>query len=225
MSIPYFLGGALAGAGILTGLALLDDRRAAKMESPGFTPESAARMGVNEVCRHLNVYFMKSNMLSLTCNSVFLDSSSLGLNPLVLKDDRLLQKARNRAEGFVTRAGRNIAFTSLKGVKADMEKLFARYRPVFVRANRLLAAQGVMGVRLGAFTLSQQPFTVNNEISNDNWLEDFAALCDRLRDFVTATGEACERLITLLEGEDPDAKTMIEEAGLPEDCVPVPSTV
>lgn len=225
MSIPYFLGGALAGADILTGLALLDDRRTAKKENPGFTPESAARMGVNEVCRHLNVYFMKSNMLSAKCSSVFMDSSSFGMGPLELEDDGLVQKARNRAEGFVTRAGRRSAFASLKGVKADMEKLFARYRPVFVRANRLLAARGVMGVRLGGFTLSRQPLIINNDLSNDDWLEDFDALCDRLRDFVTATGEACERLITLLEGEDPDARTMIEVAGLPEDCVPVPSTV
>ena len=94
-----------------------------------------------------------------------------------------------------------------------------------MRANRLLAAQGVMGVRLGGFTLSRRPFTLNCDKSNDGWLDDFEALCDRLRAFVTATGEACERLVTLLEGEDPDVRMMLEEAGLPEDCAPTPAEV
>ncbi|MBQ7181759.1 MAG: hypothetical protein IJR87_10790 [Bacteroidaceae bacterium] len=226
MSIPYFLGGALAGAGMLTGLVFWDERRTAKKNKHDFTPENAAVMKLNEVCRHLNVYFMKINMLSLKCDIDYYKNCFFCWDPpLELISDGLVQKARNKIDSFITHTGRKMAFISLRDKKVAMEKLYAQYRPVFVRANRILAKQGIMGVRLNNFTLSRRPFKLDNDLSNDDWFDNFESLCGQLHDFVTATGEACERLISLLKGEDPDVKAMIADAGLPEDCVPTPASV
>ena len=94
-----------------------------------------------------------------------------------------------------------------------MQSLFQRYRPVFVRANRLLAARRQAGVRLGGFVLHAGSFAIDNSLANDRWLEDFDSLCDRLRDFAQATGRAGDRLISLLEAHCQDGTSGGRERG------------
>lgn len=83
-----------------------------------------------------------------------------------------------------------------------------------------------MGVRLNNFSLSKRPFSLNNDFSNkdwEDWVDDYVSLSDQLFEFYLDTSLACVRLVSLLEGEDPDVKEMIADAGLPEDCVPTPA--
>lgn len=202
MHLASFLGGALTGAGILTGLAL----HSAKSEShrqPAFTPDEASRMDASSACRHLSAYFFKINALAMKSTSVSLHSGPLCLGPLEIEGESLLQKAKNRRDGFMTKAGRAFAVSMLKDQARDMQKLFQRYRPIFLRANRLLAARGVAGIHLADFVLHAGSFAIDNSLANDRWLEDFDSLCDKLRDFAQATGRAGDRLIELLEAHCP----------------------
>ncbi len=212
MNLACFLGGALTGAGILTGLAL----RSAQSESrrdPAFTPEEAARMDASTASLHLSIYFFKINALAMKCTSVSLHSGPLCLGPLEIDGESVLQKAKSRMDGFMTRTGRAFAVSMLKDQARDMQSLFQRYRPVFVRANRLLAAKRQAGVRLGGFVLHAGSFAIDNSLANDRWLEDFDSLCDRLRDFAQATGRAGDRLISLLEAHCQDGTSGGRERG------------
>ena len=203
MQTASFLCGALAGAGILVALALHDaarTRERERAEGRGFTPGEADAMNEEAV------------QASLSAES----GARLALGHVWLEGESLLQQAEGRMEDFMARTGRACAVSQLKDLGRQMEELFAHWRPVFVRANRILATRGVRGVPLKGFTLQDVSPNIDSNLANEDWILDFSGLAERIAGFAGRLGDASDRLAGLLEQEaDSPAASPASACSLP----------
>ena len=220
MQTASFLCGALAGAGILAALALHDaarTRERERAEGRGFTPSEAEAMNEEAVQASLNAFFFKINALAMKCSSLSAESGArLALGHVWLEGESLLHQAEGRMEDFMARTGRACAVSQLKDLGRQMEELFAHWRPVFVRANRILAARGVRGVPLKGFTLQDVSPDIDCSLANEDWILDFSGLAERIAGFAGRLGDASDRLASLLEQEaDSPAASPASACSLP----------
>ena len=203
MQTASFLCGALASAGILATLALHDaarTRERERAEGRGFTSGEADAMNEEAV------------QASLSAES----GARLALGHVWLEGESLLQQAEGRMEDFMARTGRACAVSQLKDLGRQMEELFAHWRPVFVRANRILAARGVRGVPLKGFTLQDVSPDIDCSLANEDWILDFSGLAERIAGFAGRLGDASDRLAGLLEqGADSPAASPASVCSLP----------
>jgi len=210
--LGYFLGGALLGvAGLSASVFLFKDENedAGTEQKVDFTPESATGMSAAEVIGHLNEYFMKSNVLGMKSSASCFSVGDLGDSQVAqfsTPETPFWEKARDWACDQCRRVGRKGKEMDLRDFRQRVEGLYQRYRPVFVRANRLLAAQGIVGVPLKEFTLENEDFTLNNAMSNEQWSDDALALNDKLNGFISRTTEAANTLIRKLEALEAPAR-------------------
>ncbi len=203
MKTASFLCGALTGAGLLAALALRDatmTREHERSEGRGFAPSEADAMDEEAVHASLNAFFFKINALAMKCHSLSAESGEkLSLGHVWLEGESLLQQASGRMEDFMARTGRACAVSQLKDLGRQMEELFAHWRPVFGRANRILASSGVRGVPLKGLTLKGESLDIDNSLANDNWILDFGEMEERIAGFAGRLGKASDRLASLLE--------------------------
>ena len=123
-----------------------------------------------------------------------------------MPDDDLLTRLSNKACGVVTVIGRKSKEQDLRQLRQRIEGLYQQYRPVFVRANRLLAQKGIVGVGLKEFSLAGQNFSLNNNADNQDWGDELAALQDVLSDFTTRTTGAADILASRLADMNRDGE-------------------
>jgi hypothetical protein len=96
----------------------------------------------------------------------------------------------------ISRAGKQDAVLA---AKKEAEQLYLRHRGVFARANAVLEQHGMQRVSCKGITFSGQAFSLNNALSNDDWVLEFDALVDKVRDFLDKSTEAADQLINNLE--------------------------
>jgi hypothetical protein len=208
-NIGYLLGGALAGAVGLTAAALLSEKKSDAYFSGGASPDAANSLGAEDVATRLNSYFFKATALALKCSSLSLESGELHCTPIDLPDDDFLTKVGNKIGGSLTITCRAGKLSSLRDLKKEAERLYQGHRNLFVRANTILERNGEETVSLKFPSLQNQDLTLNNSLSNDDWILDFDDLCGKVRDFINKTIEIAEKLIGKLEALSESKKTSI----------------
>lgn len=198
--LGYFLGGALLGAaGLSAAVLLTQNKEDAAEPHVNFTPDEASRMDAQEVIEHLDAYFSQSCGLGIQSSLSCFDCGDLSSGSIHLPDDGLFTKVENRLVDALVCVGRKSKEQDLRLARQRIEGLYQRYRPVFVRANRLLSAQGVSGVSLKDFTLADHEFSLKNSIDNENWCDEALDLNSCLDDFISKTTEAANKLVSRLK--------------------------
>lgn len=207
-TLGYLLSGALLGAAGLTTAALLTSDRNAVGETAeqdvNFTPDDTARMDAAEVTRHLNVYCVKCSKLGIKGAGFPMDCLDLQCGSISTPYDGPLVKLGNKVSDTLMTIGRKGKEQDLRILRQHIEELYQVYRPVFVRANRLLAVKGITGVSLKGFSLADRNFSLNNDAANEDWDEELLTLLDVLQDFVNRTTGAADTLTSRLEKIDGD---------------------
>lgn len=197
-----FWSGVLLGIGGLTAAVFLDrDKNALSKtgEHADFTPDAAKGMPADAVIRQLSRYSWQLTRLSLA--NLVIDSEYIDLvaGSFAQPEDTWTEKMQNGVQDMCTTIGRRGKEINLRQAGQRIEGLYQEYRPVFVRANQLLAAHGMAGVSLKDLTLAGHDFSLNNSASNENWGEEVAALQAMLNDFAERTSEAALTLTSRLE--------------------------
>jgi hypothetical protein len=128
-----------------------------------------------------------------------MESGDLHHTPIDLPDDDILTRVGNRIGGKMTETSRSWKLDALLDLKKEAEKLFREHSSVFKQANILLKASGMETVSFKGVSFKEQDFTLNNDLSNDDWILDFDALADKVRDFLNTSSALVERLINGVE--------------------------
>lgn len=201
--LGYLLSGALLGAAGLTAATLLTSDRDSVGETAeqnvDFTPDDTAYMDAAEVARHLNGYYFKCSKLGIKGAVFPLGCLDLQCCSTATPYDGPLVKLGNKVSDTLMTIGRKGKEQDLRMLRQHIEELYQMYRPVFVRANRLLAVKGIAGVSLKGFSLADRNFSLNNDAANEDWDDELLTLLDVLQDFVSRTTEAADTLTSRLE--------------------------
>lgn len=210
-ALGYLLGGTFTGmAGLTTAVLLADDKSLAEDTADldtAFTPSEAAHMDVNRVISHLHIYRMTCHIRFFETIKSLMECLNWLDCSLPMPDDGLFTRLGNKVSDIVTTIGRKGKEQDLRKLAQRIEGLYQQYRPIFVRANRLLAEKGIMGVSLKDFSLAGQDFTLNNAAGNEDWGDEITDLQDVLDAFVTKTTEAAQMLASRLEAMRGDEET------------------
>lgn len=198
--MSVFLGGALAGIAGLSAAALL---RKDSLDSDGctdvpFNGSGAASLKTAKVREAMDEYFFKAHDLADQCFALLMKSTDLGMGPIALPDDSLLERAANALGGGLTRISRTFQADELRSLRKRATRLYNQYRPAFERGNALLAAKNLAGVSISTENLDTQ-VPLDNSLANEDWYDDLDAACNRLHDFLTESSDAAWKLLKQLE--------------------------
>lgn len=191
----YFLGGALVGAAGITAAALLHKENDNPLRQLGNIED----LGVDDLIGKLNRYVIKAHALSIICSSVVMKSTDLQATPIDLPGDDLLTRIGNMVGGTMTVVSRQWKRDALLDLKKEAEQLYTQYSGVFAKANTLLEQFGMGQISCKGIVFGKRDFSLNNELSNDDWILEFDALADTIRNFLNMSTTVAEQLIASLE--------------------------
>lgn len=198
-----FIGGAVTGAAGLLAAALYDQHKTEVQYSPLLkTPEL---LDSEDVTRELNAYFFKAQDIVSKCNKIALEGGNLIFTPIPLPDDGFFQSAVNMLGGKMTSVSRGWKKNELLDLKKECQKLYGRYRGVFLRANELVRDNGSTSVNLDAISFTNSDFSIKNSLANEEWDNDFERLASNIRDFMDTSCNIAEQLIGMLEQKELDS--------------------
>lgn len=195
--------GALAGIAGLSVAALLhkDFPRGIGCAHAPFNGSGVASLEAAKVREALDDYFFKAHDLVDQCFALLRKSTDLGMGPIALPDDDLLEKAANALGGGLIRISRGFQTNELCMLRKRATHLYNQYRPVFERGNALLKDRNMAGVSISTENLNARPVLVNS-LANEDWYDDLDEACNRLYDFLTESADAAQELVRQLEHLD-----------------------
>ena len=88
---------------------------------------------------------------------------------------------------------------SLLDLKKEAEQLYAEHRAVFASANALLKQHVAQQVSYKELVFSDKDFSLNNALTNDDWILEFEDLADKIRDALNKSADVAEQLVNGLE--------------------------
>lgn len=191
----YLLGGALVGAAGLAAATYLN-----REDNSPHRLDTVESLGIDALVGRLNTYVIKAHALSIKCSSVVIKSGDLQFAPIDLPDDTLLTRFGNMVGGKMTVTSRAWKHDALFDLKKEAEHLYTQHRDLFSRANELLEQHGMGRIKCKEITFAQQDFSLNNELSNEDWILKLDALADDIRNFLETSTVVAEQLISNLEG-------------------------
>lgn len=198
--MSVFLGSALAGIAGLSAAALLrkDSLGSDVRTDVPFNGSRVASLDAAEVREAMDEYFFKAHDLADQCFALLMKSTDLGMGPIALPDDSLLERAANALGGGLTRLSRSFQTSELRSLRKRVTRLYTQYRPIFERGNALLIAGNMTGVRISTENLDTQ-VALDNSLANEDWYDDLDGACNRLHDFLTESSDAAWKLLKQLE--------------------------
>ena len=190
----FLAGGALVGAASLAAAALLTEKC-----SRSLSPSKIDTFDANGLAAQLDSYFLKANFLALKCSNVVMESCKFHHISIDLPDDDILARAGNKISGSMTVILRKWKVDVLLGIKNEAEQLYAENRAVFARANALLKQHGAQQVSYKEMVFSDKNFSLNNALTNDDWILEFEDLAEKIRDALNKSAAVAEQLVNGLE--------------------------
>ncbi len=191
----YLAGGALVGAAGLATAAYL-----CKEDNSPQRRDAVDSLGPDALVGRLNTYVIKAHALSIKCSGVVMASMDLQSTPIDLPGDTLLTRLGNMLGGKMTVASRGWKHNALRDLKKEAEHLYTQHHGLFARANELLERYGMGRISCREVSFDQKNFSLNNELSNEDWILELNALADGIRNFLEASTVVAEQLISNLEG-------------------------
>lgn len=191
----YLLGGALVGAAGLAAAAYLN-----REDNSPHRFDAVGTLGIDALIGRLNTYVIKAHALSIKCSGVVIKSGELQFAPIDLPDDTLLTRLGNMVGGKLTVTSRAWKRDALLDLKKEAEYLYTQHHDLFSRANELLERHGMGRINCREISFDQKDFSLNNELSNEDWILELDALADGIRNFLEASTVVAEQLISNLEG-------------------------
>lgn len=195
-----FLTGAAVGATALFAAAMYDSKKTESLYSPLL--KTPGKLDAPEIVTQLNAYFFKAQQLYSKCNDIVQESCELISTPIELPDDSLFQKAGNTVAGKLNGICRKMRAGQIMDLKIEAQKLYNRYKGVFLRANELVGSAGINQVDLECLKPGKEKFLINNSLENDDWDIELNNAADVIRDFLDNSCNTAEKFIGLLENNE-----------------------
>ncbi|MDL2216204.1 hypothetical protein LJB81_00555 [Desulfovibrio sp. OttesenSCG-928-M14] len=195
----YLLGGAVVGAAGLAAAALLNEKNSNSTSLDVPHLGSASSLDADALAGQLNSYFFKANAFAMKCSGLVMESGHLQYTPIDLPDDGFFMRTWNKLGCKLTEGSRACKRDSMLDIKKEAEQLYAQHRDVFSTANALLEQHGMQKISCKEVTFDGQDFSLNNELSNDDWILEFGELSEKIQDFLNKSAAIAEQLISRLE--------------------------
>ena len=197
MSLRLFLGG--IASGIATTSALLSKDEYSFRTTTDNNVIDTSDMDTNQIYDNLLDYSLKSNSLQASYSvkryTSIHDCSEI---PVDVYSNSFLDRIRYSLSNKFIPFNRNIYCDGIYKYAIALKKLFRRYRPVFVKANQILASNGIIGVSLNGFTMNNRICEIDNSLNYDDWKRRVEQLEDNIFDFSEQTDNAAEKLRTIV---------------------------
>ena len=193
-NVGFLLGGALVGVVSLATAAMLNEK-----SSDSLSPSKINAFDADGLAAQLNSYFSKANFLALKCSNIVIESGKFHHSHIDLPDDDILIRAGNKIGGSMTVVMRKWKMNSLLDLKKEAEQLYAEHRAVFASANALLKQHVAQQVSYKELVFSDKDFSLNNALTNDDWILEFEDLADKIRDALNKSADVAEQLVNGLE--------------------------
>ena len=186
------------------------------------TPNEMAQLSASDASTHLSFLSIKLSQASLRLSNTSLkftqelcDSDDCGLGDFF----DFKEKVCDGLFRLASRVNCRLILSQLKDQRDEVVHLFTVCRPIMVRANRLLAAQGIVGVTLKHLRLEELDAAKNIE-------EEFDAIYNQADHFIDKVREAADHLSDLLDQHQSELKTSSPQAKTePEASFPAPTSL
>lgn len=196
----WLVGGLLAGAaGLVTAALATDDSGEPLFGKKEKALGDASALNAKGLADQLNGYFLKANDLSMKCSKLDMESNDLTGSLLKLPDDGLLLKMGDLVVDKMTVKSRQWKLEALLKLKKEASALYLQYRDTFAKANGLLERRGLPVADLKAINYGGGDFTLDHSIENEEWIEEFGRLADKVNNFLEKSIEAAQTLTDGLE--------------------------
>ena len=149
--------------------------------------------GINTIRNGLIEYSIKGYDLINKCTDLQDESCSLGNKSISYFEDSVLEKVKNYVSDKLVGEGRTLYVSRLNDIKKEYLEYFNEHYNLFMQANELLKAKGVEEIDINSIN-SDLKLAIDNDDENDEWILDFAELCDKLRNFMQSTIDIADRL-------------------------------
>lgn len=191
-----FIGGALFGAAGLAVAAMVDKQKT----EAGFPPslKRCAELDRHDISMLLTDYYIRENQLATECGVLVAECGNC-YPAIEMPDENLAEKVFRLADNVMTPKIRKWDHDKMLSLRDEAQKLYARYKPAFLRANKLLREEGQSPLDLRAITFKGVDFSLDNSAENENWVFDLLDLSDKIRNFLDISGDIAEKMINFLD--------------------------